>query len=60
MGGTEQTTRITKGELFLKLCRDDVMNASSVRMKAVVSKTKSYDGLVGAMALCSMKFILDF
>lgn len=59
MGGTEQDTDITKVELAFKLPPDDAMDANFMRVKAILTKAKSYD--VGkAMALYPIESILDF
>ena len=60
MGGSEQTSSITRSELLLQLRPNDVMNAISMKMKAIVTVTKSYDVLVGAMVLYPMELTLDF
>jgi hypothetical protein len=59
MGRTEHATAITKGELALKLNRDDVEDASFMKVKAIVTGAKSYDVLVGLTVLYPMGFILD-
>jgi hypothetical protein len=60
MGGTEYATTITKGELALKLNQDDVEDASFMKVKAIVTETKSNDVLVGSTVLYPMGFTLDF
>jgi hypothetical protein len=35
----------------VRLCKDDVEDASFMKVKAIVTKAKSYDVLVGAMVL---------
>jgi hypothetical protein len=37
--------------LTVRLCKDDVEDASFMKVKAIVTKAKSYDVLVGAMVL---------
>jgi hypothetical protein len=59
-GGTEHATAITKGELALKLNKDDVEDASFMKVKAIVTEAKSYDVLVGSTVLYPMGFTLDF
>jgi hypothetical protein len=58
--GTEHVTAITKGELALKLNQDDVKDMSFMKVKAIVTKAKSYDVLVGSTVLYPMGFTLDF
>jgi hypothetical protein len=60
IGGMEHAIAITKGELALKLNQDDVENASFMKVKAIVTKAKSYDVLVGSTVLYPMGFTLDF
>jgi hypothetical protein len=60
MGGTEQATALTKGELVLKLNQNDVEDASFMKVKAIVTEAKSYDVLVGSTVLYPMGFTLDF
>lgn len=49
-----------KLELTLKLHPDDVIDVNFMRVKAIVTKAKSYDFLIGAMVLYPMGFFLDF
>jgi hypothetical protein len=56
----EHSTAITKGELALKLNQDDVKDASFMKVKAIVTKAKSYDVLVGLTVLYPMGFTFDF
>jgi hypothetical protein len=60
MGRMEHVMGITKGELFLKLNQGDVEDAGFIKVKAIVTKAKSYDILVRSTVLYSMGFILDF
>jgi hypothetical protein len=60
MGGTECATGITKAELSLKLNQEDVEDAGFMKVKAIVTETKSYDVLVGTTVLYPMGFTLDF
>lgn len=59
MGSTKQATGITKAVLTLKLWPNDVMNASFVKVEAMVKQAKSYDVSVESMVLYSMEFTLD-
>jgi hypothetical protein len=49
-----------KTELSLKLNQEDVKDAGFMKVKAIVTKAKSYDVLVGTTVLYSMGFTLDF
>jgi hypothetical protein len=60
MGGTERAIGITKAELSLKLNHEDVEDVGFMKVKAIVTKAKSYDVLVGMTVLYSMGFTLDF
>jgi hypothetical protein len=60
MRGTERATGITKAELSLKLNQEDVEDAGFMKVKAIVTKAKSYDVLVGTTVLYPMGFTLDF
>jgi hypothetical protein len=60
IGGTEYATTITKGELALKLNKEDVKDASFMKVKAIVIEAKSYDVLVGSTVLYPMGFTMDF
>jgi hypothetical protein len=56
MGGTKHATSITKAELSLKLNQEDVQDAGFMKvkaivMKAIITKAKSYDVLVGTTVL---------
>jgi uncharacterized Tic20 family protein len=51
MGGTEHAIGITKVELSVKLNQHDVEDASFMKVKAIVTKTKSYDVLVRSTIL---------
>jgi hypothetical protein len=60
MEGTERATGITKAELSFKLNHEDVEDVGFMKVKAIVTKAKSYDVLVGMTVLYSMGFTLDF
>ena len=60
IGGMERTTGITKAELSLKLNQEDMEGAGFMKMKAIVTKAKSYDVLVGTMVLYPIGLTLDF
>jgi hypothetical protein len=60
MGRTEHATGITKIELSFQLNPDNVEDVSFMKVKAIVTKAKSYDVLVGSTVLYPMGFILDF
>ena len=60
MGGTEQATGITRAELMLRLNKEDIEDASFMKVKAIVTEAKSYDVLVGSAVLYPMGFTLDF
>lgn len=59
-GESKQTIDITKMKLTLQLRSDDVMDASTMKVKAIITEAKSYDVLVNAMVLYPMRFVLDF
>jgi hypothetical protein len=46
--------------LSLKLNQEDVEDAGFMKVKAIVTETKSYDVLVGTTVLYSMGFTVDF
>jgi hypothetical protein len=60
MGGMEYATGITRTELSLKLHQNYIEDAGFMKVKAIVTKTKSYDVLVGSMVLYPVGFTLDF
>jgi hypothetical protein len=60
MEGTERATGITKAELSLKLNQEYVEDAGFKKVKAIVTKAKSYDVLVGTTVQYPMGFTLDF
>ena len=60
MEGTNQATGITKMELMLRLNQDELKDASYMKVKAIVTKAKSYNVLVGSAVLYLMGFTLDF
>jgi hypothetical protein len=53
-------TGITRTELSLKLHQNYIEDAGFMKVKAIVTKTKSYDVLVGSMVLYPVGFTLDF
>ena len=60
MGGSEIATGITTKELLLQIRPNDVMDAGSIKAKAIVTKVESYDVLVGATVSYPMGFVIDF
>jgi hypothetical protein len=54
--GTKHGMGITKAELFLKLNQDDVEDAGFMKVKAIITKAKLYDVLVGLTVLYPMGF----
>ena len=60
MGGSEIATGITAKELLLQIRPNDVMDAGSIKAKAIVTEAESYDVLVGATVLYPMGFVIDF
>jgi hypothetical protein len=60
MKRTEHAIGIINDELSLQLNLDNVEDASFMKVKAIVTKAKSYDVLVGSTVLYPMDFTLDF
>jgi len=56
----EQVNDIIRSELTLRLCYDDVEDASFIKVRVIIKEAKSYEVFVEAMILYLMGFTLDF
>ena len=60
MGGLEKAIGITIQPLVVKFEPHDVMDSSTIKVKAIATEAESYDVLVGVMVLYPMDFTINF
>lgn len=60
MERSKGATKITSQPLLLKFRPNNVMDAATIKTKAIVTQAESYEVLVGATMLYPMGFTLDF
>ena len=60
MGGSKKAIGITIQPLLIKFQPHDVMDSTTIKVKAIATQAESYDVLVDAMVLYPMGFTIDF